>query len=94
MGSSPILRAFRSGCLVDGVEGNRGSVIAIKGVVAWQIQQAMIKGGIGTGEMAKRIGNGNATLNLLLAAFSILDCRHYSCRILKVNEGPWTKMNG
>jgi hypothetical protein len=42
---------------IDGVDRNRDSVIAIKEVVAWQIEQAMLKGNITKVEMAKRIRN-------------------------------------
>jgi len=62
----PILRAFRRGCLIDGVDRNRGRVIAIKEVVAWQIELAMLKGNITRVEMAKRMRNSRAALNRLL----------------------------
>jgi antitoxin HicB len=40
--------------------------IAIKEVVAWQIEQAMLKGNITKVEMAKRVRNSRAALNRLL----------------------------
>jgi antitoxin HicB len=40
--------------------------IAIKEVVAWQIEQAMLKGNITKVEMAKRMRNSRAALNRLL----------------------------
>jgi antitoxin HicB len=44
----------------------RPAAHAIKGVVAWQIEQAIIKGDIAKVKMAKRICNGRAALNRLL----------------------------
>jgi antitoxin HicB len=46
------------------LEGTRA--IAIKGVVAWQTEQAMLKSDITKVEMAKRLRNTRAALNRLL----------------------------
>jgi antitoxin HicB len=46
------------------LEGTRA--IAIKEVVAWQIEQAMLKGNITKVEMSKRMRNSRTDLNRLL----------------------------
>ena len=61
MGSSTDFTRLSPGLPIDGVDRNRDS--AIKEVVAWQIEQAMLKGNITKVEMAKRIRNSRAALN-------------------------------
>jgi hypothetical protein len=46
MGSSTDFTRLSPGLPIDGVDRNQDSVIAIKEVVAWQIEQAMLKGNL------------------------------------------------
>jgi hypothetical protein len=66
MGSSTDFTRLRPGLPIDGVDRNRDCVIAIKEVVAWQIEQAMLKDNITKVEMAMRMRNSRAALNRLL----------------------------